>query len=121
MVRPIVSTLFYIFMAASLYGCARYCAFTLAPYLPDEVAVAVVRLLMAVDRALLTLWSSVGVLSNWLLWALDGLLSSLVWPSLEDLKSAASHPTHRSLLNDLLVKVKDMAHHLPDAVPHTEF
>ncbi|CDI76248.1 hypothetical protein, conserved [Eimeria acervulina] len=121
LIRPVISTIFYVVLGAGLYGCARCCAFTLAPYLPEEVAVSVVRVLVAVDGALLSIWGSLGAFSSWLLWALDGVLSSLVWPSLEDLKSAVAHPNHRSLLNDILVKVKDMAHHLPEAPPHPEF
>lgn len=98
-----------------------FCVLICRPYLPEEVAVSVVRVLVAVDGALLSIWGSLGAFSSWLLWALDGVLSSLVWPSLEDLKSAVAHPNHRSLLNDILVKVKDMAHHLPEAPPHPEF
>lgn len=112
-IRPLVSTIAIILLAAALYGIARSCAFMLTPHLPEDAAVAVVRLLVAIDGVLLRLWQPCGAVCSWLLWVLDGALGSLVWPTLEQLKDDAAHPHHRSLLTELLTKVQEVTSRLP--------
>ncbi|CDJ62862.1 hypothetical protein, conserved [Eimeria necatrix] len=121
LICPVFSTLGYILLAAGVYGCVRTCAFMLAPHLPEDAAVSVVRALCAVDKGLWVLWDSLGGAASVLLWTLDGLLSSLVWPSLEDIMATVVQPSHRQLLSELLAKVKEVAHTLPETVPHPEF
>lgn len=88
--------------------------------MPHDTAVAVIHVLVSIDSALLSVWNSVGGIASWALWALDGVLSSLVWPSFDEIKEDAVHPSHRSLLTELLNKVQEVARHIPEAA-HTEF
>lgn len=120
LICPVISTIGFVLLAVSLYGCIRSFAFMLAPHLPHDTAVAVVRVLVSVDSVLLRIWGSVGGVATWALWALDGVLSSLVWPSFEDIKDDAIHPSHRSLLTEVLKKVQQVATNLPEAA-HMEF
>ncbi|KAL8440387.1 hypothetical protein Efla_000275 [Eimeria flavescens] len=114
LIRPAIQTIWLLLLTLAAYSCLRSCAFMLAAHLPAEIGVGVVRLLLVIDSVLLQIWNFVSGLLSWALWALDGLLSSLVWPSLEAIKEEASHPTVRSLMADVLKKVQEAASHLPD-------
>ncbi|KAL8270850.1 hypothetical protein Esti_005221 [Eimeria stiedai] len=112
-IRPALQTVGMALLILAVCSCFRSCLFMLAALLPDDIAVGVVRLLVVIDFVLDNFWSCVGGLFSWALWALDGVLSSLVWPSLEAIKEDAAHPTLRSLLGEVLGKVQEVASHLP--------
>ncbi|XP_026190056.1 uncharacterized protein LOC34618378 [Cyclospora cayetanensis] len=116
LIRPIFSIIGLVLLTTTLYGCLRCSAFMLVPHLPEDSAEGVLRMLVAVDGAFLHVWNSVVNATSWALWLVDGLLSSLTWPSLEAMRDDTAHASHWSLLNNLIIKVKEVTSHLPDAV-----